>query len=197
MDNAFLIDLEQRTGADGDRAIRFTDDELHRLTADDADQIIAHFDGQAMMYFPSWEVTFFDWLKREDPEVWEDLWGGEAEPYVVSIEFLQAFVDEGHGFPICDLVAHDNYYFHRAFLTEPDGKQLLEIIMDKVRKQERIELAEAFLMEMMQHPIDIWRFAYKYHVPIATAKGIADDYARDGVILHPTETGELGDFVEL
>lgn len=193
----FLEQLDARTGEDGMTPITFTTEELHMLTQDDADAIMAHFDGQALMRLPSWEVEFFEWVKKEDPAAWEDLWAAEPEPYIVTIAFLPAFLETGHGFPICDLVVQDNFYFHRDFVVKPEGTDLVGIIVEKIGRGEKVTANEAFLLEIMQHPIDIWRFAYKYNLSLQDSKFMALEYVDDEVLLHLKDANELGEYVEL
>lgn len=197
LSEGFLEKLDTRAGETLVTPIEFSIVELQALTVEDADEIIAHFNGQAMMRLPNWEVEFFEWLKREDLSVWEDLWAAEPEPYVVSISFLPAFLETGHGFPVCDLVTQDNYYFHKDFIVVPEGNDLVGIAMDKIAKHEHVTANEVFLLEVMQHPIDIWRFAYKYNLPLEGAKKMVKEYIEDDVILHVKGSSELGEYVEL
>ena len=91
--------------------LTFSSDELANLDEEKVRQIENHFHGFAMMKFPDAEIAFFKWLKKVDRPVWEDLWGEEDKPYHVSIDFLHHFLKRGNGFPICDLINEDNYWF--------------------------------------------------------------------------------------
>ena len=92
--------------------IEFTNDELSSLSEENALEIERHFHGNTLMKLPECERVFFNWLKKVDQSVWEDLWGEGDNPYFVSTDFLHHFIDNGNGFPICDLVEQDNYWFN-------------------------------------------------------------------------------------
>ena len=63
------------------------------------------------MKLPPSEISFFEWLKKNDNIVWNDLWNEDEDLYQVSIDLLPQFSDNRNGFPICDLQDGLNYYF--------------------------------------------------------------------------------------
>ena len=41
-----------------------------------------------MFKLPQYEIDFFKWLKSNDPLVWNELWKGQDDKYVVSLQFF-------------------------------------------------------------------------------------------------------------
>ena len=98
----------------GSRGIlTFEEDIFSTLTVDDAKHIISQIGTAHMMRLPKKEITFFEWLKEHHPLVWNDLWGNDDEEYMytVGLEFLPLMMDPVRGFPICDLLTLENYFF--------------------------------------------------------------------------------------
>lgn len=152
------------------RVIEFTDDELSGLTKEQVNEIVERYGANTLMSLPSRERSFFDWLRTWDTPVWDDLWGDEAPPYLVSLSFLPDLLPKGRGFLICDLVNHQNFNFAIENITPEDGTGLLDAAMEIVRLNGRLQLHQAFLIEVWRAPIDQWRFAWMYNVSLDVVK---------------------------
>ena len=119
MDFQLLIDDTKKQLA-AQRFVEFSKDHLYALRLDQVQAIVDEFHGRALMKIPQTEIDFFTWLKKNDPDIWDDLWQDEDDMYLVSIDLLSRFIDGGLGFPICDLVNQPNYWFNvRPSNTEP------------------------------------------------------------------------------
>jgi len=123
---------------------------------------------------PSWEIKFFDWLKEEEPLVWNDLWtvdDADIEPYLVSLAFLPLILKkDGRGFPICDLTEVDNYYFLPFHIESEEGKILVESVKQLFVERRELTHAQLLALEISFGPIDIWHFAYKHKIQLNAAK---------------------------
>jgi len=192
----FLEELEQRRNADSGNSIRFTDEEVASLTAEDADGIIVYFRGQAMMYMPASEKEFFEWMKQNDPQAWLEMWGDGTEPYTVSISSLRSFIGEARGFLVCDLDGENNYFFHKDFIIDVEKERLLAELLHKVREKEELKIEDVFILEIWIRPTDIWHFAYKYGYPLADAKEMIGRLVDQGILRHPKKRDEIAAFVE-
>ncbi len=162
-----------------------------------AQKLIELFGSDTLIYLPDGEVRFFEWLKENDPEVWEDLWGGvEEEPYVVSLAFIPLIIKKFRGFPICDLMSNDNYYFTEAHIIQKTAHLLLEMLREKFLKREPLTVAQALLLEISAHPVDIWHFAYYHKISIQEAKKAVDELVEDNLIVHLKKAEDLADYVQ-
>jgi len=176
--------------------IKFTPEELENLDLDLVEQIENHFRGHTMMRLPDSEIAFFEWLKNEDTAVWNDLWNGEEDPYNVSIDFLHHFLKEGNGFPICDLVEEDNYWFSARHI-KPKGMEKFEEINQKINENKSFTFEEALLFEIMQNSIDLWHFCYRYKAPIHIAKQKVKKMQRDDLLVHLSEREDLVKYLDV
>ncbi len=166
------------------------------LTPQEAKILARKFQRGTMVKLPRDEVEFFEWLREEAPEVWEDLWGdvaAEGELYSVGMGLLPEIVAQG--FPICDLMFVPNFYFTYKHITPSEGQALLAMILDKVEKGEELSLAERFLYEVQQAPIDLWHFAYLYNVSVEQAKEAVMDLIEGGALRHTPTRDELSDYL--
>jgi len=123
--------------------IEFTDDEITALNLNLIQDLISRLDGCCLMKLPAAEVAFFDWLRKEEPTVWEDLWGEEDDEYLVSINFLKQLLNKTSGFSICDLQQEDNFWFCGQHL-KPKARDLIPQILDKIQNKQKLKLHEAF-----------------------------------------------------
>jgi hypothetical protein len=163
--------------------IEFSKEELSGIDQSGADQIKQHFRGYAMMMLPESELIFFEWLKKKDRAVWDDLWKDEENAYNVSIDFLHHFLEDGNGFPICDLISVENYWFSAKHI-KPKGMEQFETINEKINKNLRFTFEEALLFEIMQNSIDIWHFCYRYNLSISVAKQKILKMKKDDLLVH-------------
>jgi len=191
----FLDELDARIDADAKKILRFSDKELAAMSFEDANAVIAHFSGQVLMQLPQQEIQFFKWVKTNDPEVWQEMWGDGA-PYAVSIAFLQSFVGDAYGFPISDLDGEKNYYFHKGFIVDVEKERLINDLLKKTRDGEPLSMDNIFLLDIWLHPTDIWRFAYKYGYELDEVRTMIHRLVEQGFIIHPKKREEIADFIE-
>lgn len=141
----YLVNLiaKKEKQLESDGFITFDQADLKQLKKKDVQVIEKQFHGRAMMELPAEEVNFFKWLKENDPPVWDDLWKNVEEPYRVSIDFLHHFVEDGNGFPICDLVKADNYWFHSRHI-KPKATEKMDEIQQKLDSNKSLSLRKAY-----------------------------------------------------
>lgn len=160
-----------------------SDDEMHALSAEQVQELIARFGGNTLIRLPEREQQFFEWLRQNDPPVWEDLWGGEEEPYVVSISYLGDLIPKRRGFLICDLAEQQNFIFSEHNITHDEGKLMVDAALDVVAAKGRLTMDQAFMVEVWRAPIDIWRFTYMYGVALSEAKRMVLWLISEGALL--------------
>lgn len=171
--------------------IEFSDAEIKELSQSDKKKIISAFHGQALLKIPDSEVAFFEWVKKEDFTVWNDLWGDFPErEYQVSMDFLEYFGGAQNGFPICDLEEAENYFFTLEHI-KPEGRNAMPAIVEKNDARKQLDIDELLLFELHLAPIDIWHFAYRYKLPLNTAKQMISDMVYKSWIVHLTERDDL------
>jgi hypothetical protein len=169
--------------------IEIPDEIFWTITREQAKEIAEHFSGAVFVRLPASERKFFEWLRNEEESVWNDLWESDfpdeherTPPYLVSIGILPEMVYEGRGFPICDLSTQPNYFFsYRNFHAE-EIKPMIDAIVQRIENKVDVSPKEIFLMEMRRAPIDAWRFAYFYRMPVSDVKRIAAELIEDGVL---------------
>jgi hypothetical protein len=172
---------------------------VENLTREQAILIREEFKGKLFLKLPEHEVKFFEWVKAVDRPVWDDLWGGESaeDAYLVSVEFLPCLVKSGRGFPICDLLENDNYYFTKIHLADKESDLLVDTIKQRFLNKDKLTIAQTLLMEMSLDPIDIWRFAHKYSLNIEKAKEAVSQLLDDKLIVHIKSAEHLANFIEI
>jgi len=190
-----LIESKEKMLESGN-CFQFSIDELSKLDKIKAKQFEEHFHGRAMMKLPEDEILFFEWLKENDQSVWNDLWGDGDQTYCISIDFLHHFIKFSNGFPICDLVDVDNYWFTGRHI-KPKGLEKMEDIGVKVNEGHTLSFEEAFLVEIFRGSIDLWHFCYRYKVPVKMAKERIDDMHRDDLIVHLTDRDDLVKYLDV
>lgn len=157
--------------ADGLTRKELSEEEYLAITPEQADELVAMYGGTTLIKLPERERTFFDWLKVNDRPIWDDLWGeDDGGDYFVALSHLPSFLPSRRGFPICDLVTHDNYYFTEVEITNEDGKLALDSALDVVKEHGSLTPYQAFLIEVWRGPIDQWRFAWMYDLPLPEVK---------------------------
>lgn len=195
MDFQLLIDDTKKQLA-AQRFVEFSKDHLYALRLDQVQAIVDEFHGRALMKIPQTEIDFFTWLKKNDPDIWDDLWQDEDDMYLVSIDLLSRFIDGGLGFPICDLVNQPNYWFN-VRLIKPKGMEELENIIMKLEGGKKVTLSEAFLLEVSTRPVDIWHFCYHRNVSVDRLKQVVDDLVYDGFLVHLTDRDDLVKYIDI
>jgi hypothetical protein len=176
--------------------VELTDEEISELTRDQAQELVALFGSTTLMHLPQSESRYFDWLRSQDPAVWSDLWGGEDDPYLISLGYLPELLPNRRGFLICDLVDNPNYYFTTEDITREEGAAYCDAALELVKDGKPLTTEQAFVVEIWRAPIDLWRFAYNYHIPLAETKRIVQWLLDEGILSHnrtgrrePEETG--------
>jgi hypothetical protein len=179
--------------------VEFPAELLERIAPEEARQVAQALQSSVLMRLPEWEIAFFEWLREADPAVWQDLWGGqELEPYVVGISFLPFLLQHRQrGFPICDLVTVDNYYFAPSQITPSEGQAFLEAALQLLAEGKPLTLAQEFLLEVSRGAIDIWHFAYHRRVPLAAVKEAVAELVEGKVLLHLRTAEEVAEHVQL
>ena len=161
--------------------------------------ITSKFSHDVLIRLPQREIDFFEWLKENDEVIWKDLWSDELfEPYMVGITFLHILIDKNYrGFPICDLLENDNYYFTKRHMVDLESKILVESAQTRFLEDEPLTAAQLLALNISMEPIDIWHFAYKNGVDLFRAKKAVHQLVADGVLVHLKDAGHLATFVEI
>ncbi|MFC2088957.1 hypothetical protein ACFLSX_05085 [Calditrichota bacterium] len=175
--------------------IQFNQSELEKLDSRQMNKIEQTFQGHGVMKLPEQEIQFFVWVKQHDQDVWNDLWDTDDEPYLVSIEFLHHFSSDGNGFPICDLENVENFWFSQKHI-KPNGKLKFEIINNKIENNEKLNLEELLLYEIVQNPIDIWHFSHRYKVPLDKVKAKILEMNSNDVLVHLPNRDDLLKYID-
>lgn len=188
---AFIEDKEREKAQK--QYLQFSEGELEKLRPDEVERIIEHFRGNTLVKLPESEIAFFEWLKKTDRAVWDDLWQDdpEDEAYLVSVDFLREFIRETPSFPICDLIDEPNYWFTFRHIKPKGLEYLQEEIRLKVEMDEDLSLEELFLLEISVSSTDIWHFAHRHQVPIERMKQAISDMVYHGWIVHLTNRDDL------
>lgn len=180
-----------------DKPINIPAEIFSQISPEIANDLVQRFSRDTLVYLPQSEIQFFEWLKENDHSVWEDLWGGvEEDPYVVSISFLPMLIKKFGGFPICDLVNNDNYYFTEEMIVKKTSYLLLETLREKYLRKEKLTVSQALLLEISVAPVDIWHFAYYHKIPLEEAKRAVHELVEDNLIIHYKTAEELANFVQ-
>jgi hypothetical protein len=176
--------------------ISFDHADLKKMTKKNAQAIENYFHGRAMMELPEEEINFFKWLKENDPTVWEDLWKNDIEPYRVSLDFLHHFIQNGNGFPICDLIDADNYWFHSRHI-KPKALEKMDEIQQKLNNRNSLSFEEGILIEIARGSIDLWHFCYRYKLPLSVAKKKIEIMHRDDLLVHLSNRDDLVKYLDV
>jgi len=176
--------------------VQFSSEELKDLRPDAIDYLIRQFHGYGLMKLPASEIAFFEWLKKKDRPVWDDLWADAEDVYVVSIDLLRQVSDLSQGFPICDLVSEPNFWFCERHI-KPKGLEAMTAIMNKLEANQKLGMDEQFLLEMAGGPLDIWHFCYKHELNVNEMKAVISDMIYRGWIVHLTDRKDLLRYIDL
>lgn len=160
-----------------------SDAEMSDLSAEQAQELVARFGSNTLIRLPQREQQFFEWLRQNDPPVWNDLWGDDEDPYVVSLGYLNDLLPKRRGFLICDLAEQQNLIFSQQSITHDEGKLMLNAALDVVAAKGRLTMDQAFMVELWRAPIDIWRFTYMYGVSLDEAKRMVLWLISEGALL--------------
>lgn len=164
-----------------------------------AEQIAEVLSGEEFVKLPEQEIAFYEWLKVNDYDIWNDLWGDDTikKPYIVSAIYIPLLVYSAErGFPICDLMENDNYYFTSHHLINEESKVYLETGQKMLLDKEPLSLSQLFILEVSMQPTDIWHFAYKYKLNIQDVKDEVNRLSNENAIIHITEASYLISFID-
>jgi hypothetical protein len=174
-----------RPAGDGIRATEITEQEIADLTREQAEELVALYGNTTLMTLPARERAFFEWLRTADEPIWNDLWEGDEEPYRVSLAFLTDLLPNRRGFPICDLAEHQNYYFTTREIAPEEGSGFLDAAIEIAKREGKLSMDQAFVVEVWRAPIDQWRFAYLYRQPLAEVKAMVAWLLSEGILTMP------------
>ena len=181
------------------RYIKFPEELFLSLTKHQAKLIAQKFGSNTLIMLPEKEIEFFNWLKKEDINVWNDLWSENAidEPYTVAVGFLPMLIEEKRGFPICDLLKCDNYYFAKMHIITPESEMMLDSVKERFMANQPLTIGQLLLLEISIAPIDIWRFAFNHNLKLEDSKNAVKSLVEDKVLIHLITAEQLAAFVEL
>ncbi|HOV93210.1 MAG TPA: hypothetical protein PLC04_09075 [Candidatus Kapabacteria bacterium] len=181
------------------QVITFPEDMYEEISIQEALDILDKIDQNALMLLPLREIKFFTWLKENAPEIWDDLWNDEnyAE-YVVSISFLPMLIynTNFNGFPICDLLEHDNYFFTRQMMDTEQGRTMIETSQTIFENHQPLALHQILALEIDFNAIDIWHFAYKYNITLDKAFEAAEILFNDKALKHIKRAEDVVPYLE-
>ncbi len=175
--------------------ISFTKSELRTLSVEQTAHLIDYFHGYTMMRLPESETVFFEWLKRNDAAVWDDLWGTEEDLYLASVDLLGNFTGESGGFPICDLLEIPNYWFSKEHI-KPKGMEALQEIRTRVEAGQDLSVEQQFLLRISVQNTDIWHFCFIFDVKVADMKKAIEEMVYKGWIVHLPDREDLVKYIE-
>jgi hypothetical protein len=176
--------------------LQFSREELERLNEQEVGALENHFRGHTMMLLPDSEIRFFEWLKEMDYSVWDDLWRDQENVYRVSIDFLHHFLPQKNGFPICDLIEQENFWFSVRHI-KPKGREVFDRIKEKLNSHTKFSFEEALLYEIALGSIDIWHFCYRYTYPVQVAKQKVLQMHNDDLLVHLGKREDLVGYLDI
>ncbi|MDW8075132.1 MAG: hypothetical protein RMK00_05105 [Bacteroidota bacterium] len=180
-----------------DKPLTIPDEIFEALTPAIAAEVAQQYGTFGLIRLPQREQLFFEWLRQQEPPVWEDLWGGEEEPYVVSLAFLPQLVSGWRGFPICDLMSMDNYFFFPAMLEwTAEARDYTAAVKERFAAGESLEVEQLLVLELaFGGAVDMWHFAYHYQLPLDRVKAAVTQLVEDKVLTHLRSAEQLAPFV--
>lgn len=194
MEQQTYISLKEQLEEGHESPVTFKEvatEDLALLTKEQAEELTLLFGGNTMIRLPEKEQDFFNWLFEQDKSVWSDLWNEEDErQYYVSMAHLTSFLPGQRGFPICDLVNQENFFFTQEEITETDGKIYVERALDIINEKGQLSMDQAFMVEVWRGPIDQWRFAWMYNLPLDEVKKMVRWLIKEGVLNVPRQRPE-------
>lgn len=177
--------------------IELSDEIFQSLDNEIAKSLADKYGSSLLMKLPSREIKFFEWLYENDRDIWNDLWGNtEEEPYIVGMSFLPVLTNKMRGYPICDLLHNDNYYFTSAHIVDKESEILLESAKTRFMNNEDLTIAQLLILQISVSPVDIWHFAYNFNIDINEAKKAVEELVQDNALVHLKEVEHLAPFID-
>lgn len=177
--------------------IELSDEIFQSLDNEIAKSLADKYGSSLLMKLPSREIKFFEWLYENDRDIWNDLWGNtEEEPYIVGMSFLPVLINKMRGYPICDLLHNDNYYFTSAHIVDKESEILLESAKTRFMNNEDLTIAQLLILQISVSPVDIWHFAYNFNIDINEAKKAVEELVQDNALVHLKEVEHLAPFID-
>lgn len=194
MEQQEFIALKERLAPSGMPHVEtreMRDEEIDALSMEQAQELVALYGSTTLIPLPEREKQFFNWLRNNDLPVWKDLWGETEEgSYYVSLSHLTSFLPKQRGFPICDLMENDNYFFTPEDITPEDGKIYVDSALDIITEQGQLAMDQAFMVEVWRAAIDQWRFAWMYRLPLTEVKKMVHWLITEGLLNVPQQRAE-------
>lgn len=199
MKNKEIVDFFEQF-VDGDSCLIIPDEVFNKMSPEYGIVIVEEFKKTQIMKLPKYEILFFEWLKENDINVWNDIWLEDnpvESPYIISIAFLPQLLEkDGRGFPVCDLVNQDNYYFSNRHMVDDESTMLIESVKNRFVAKEKLTIAQLLALEISMGDIDIWHFAYKHKIDLKEAKLAVFELVNDNVLVHLKASEHLSTFLE-
>lgn len=183
-----------------EKTIVLDENMFKEMTHEQADLIVSRFGGKKMIKLPPREIVFFEWVKKEENAVWKDLWEDDdiSPTYIVSINLLPNLIYSNiGGFPICDLVSTDNYYFSNIFMQDEESKIVIDVAKSRFLAKKPLSVAQKLAMEISYDPIDIWHFAYRYKIDLQEAKKGVEELVEDMALVHLRDIEHLSQAISI
>jgi hypothetical protein len=172
---------------------------FENITIEQANLIVSQYENHTFFRLPEREIKFFEWLKQNDKDVWNDIWDDDLfEPYIVSIQLLPLFCYQNYkGFPICELQNNDNYYFVPQHLADKESKIFLESAKTRYIENEPLTIPQWLAIAISMGPIDIWHFSYNNDIELTDGKLAVKELVDDKILVHLKDADHLSIFVDL
>jgi hypothetical protein len=180
--------------------IIFTEEIFNEIDEEKALALRLHFEHKTFMLLPLKEINFFEWVKTADRAVWDDLWADDQMfdmPYIVGFIFLPLLVSKTRGFPICDLIEVDNYYFTAKHMVDHESEITVDSAKERFMNKSSLSVSQMLALEIHLYPIDIWRFSYNHRINLDEAKQSVKTLVDDNVLVHLTDAEHLATFIEI
>lgn len=180
--------------------VRYSSDEFQSMSQDHVAAIQDAYGATALMRLPDHEVAFFEWLRVNDPAVWNDLWSDVADaPYLVSLQYLSDFAgaEAGGKFLIRDLQSVPNYYFTPEMVLEKESADFLAATRARLEDRASLTLGQAFALQASLGPMDLWHFAYEHGKSVDAVKTAVAALVEDRILVHVPTTEHLTDHFDV
>jgi hypothetical protein len=192
--------IEQIESSTKDKTCVLPKEVFASITEEQAKEIAEKYSSNLFIRLPIAEIHFFEWVREHDPAAWMDLWGAEEgidiDPYTVGMGLLPELIQEDRGFPICDLQKETNFYFTGKHLNGEEAKPYIDAVVSRFENDVELDLKEGLVLEIRRAPIDIWRFAYLYEVPLNVAKDAAMRLLYDNILVYTPTVDDMSEYLD-